>query len=198
MSVQRLRMRALLAAICLGQWAPFPARADNSWISRNWSLAAFAGPVSHNDTSDVFTGKGDFNQGGLTILALSKKMLFLRYGFSIEAEGQVGQHFGRLHEQELNLVLGVRFYAFPWSRALPTSFAIYVGPSYEDWSSHGVGNRHNFENYFGAEVAVSAPWAPKWAAIVRYHHRSSIGTLLHSTVTDDGTMFGAGIKYRFP
>jgi hypothetical protein len=193
--VQRRPVLAVLGAIVLLN--ALPARADGFWSLSDWRLAAYVGPVTHSDTSQVFTGRGDFNQGGLAVLALSREFIHF-HGFSLEAEGQIGQHFAQLHEQEINLVFGVRYSDFGWSDRIPTSFAMFVGPSYEDWSSHSVSSRYDWENYLGAELAVALPWASRWSGILRYHHRSSVSTMLHPVVVDDGTMFGVGIKYDFP
>jgi hypothetical protein len=175
-----------------------PAHADELWSLSDWRLAAYVGPVTHSSTSRVFTGRGDFNQGGLAVLALSREFIHFGSGFSLEAEGQIGQHFAQLHEQEMNLVFGIRYSNFGWSDRIPTSLAVYVGPSYENWSSHGVSSRYDWENYLGAELAVALPWAARWSGILRYHHRSSVSTMLHGVTVDDGTMFGLGIKYDFP
>jgi len=95
-----------------------PARADDSWIFSNWRFAAYAGPVTHTSTFQIFSGHADFDQGGLGVLALSREMFRLGAGFSLEAEGQFGQHFAQLHEQEFNLLLGLRYSDFGWSDRL--------------------------------------------------------------------------------
>ena len=196
--VDRTRNPALALSGVIILASALPARADDLWTLSDWRLAAYVGPVTHCDTSQVFTGRGDFNQGGLAVLALSREFIRMGSGFSLEAEGQIGQHFSQLHEQELNLVFGVRYSNFSWSNRIPTSLAVYVGPSYENWSSHGVTGRYDWENYLGAELAVALPWASRWSGIFRYHHRSSVSTLLHGVTVDDGTMFGVGIKYDVP
>lgn len=186
---------ALCLALVLS--CALPAHADEVPASPYWSLAAFAGPVTHTNTYQFLGGRFDFNQGGLAVLALSRQFARFCSGFSLEAEGQFGQHFAQLHEQEVNLVLGLRYSNFGWSDRFPTSLAFYLGPSYENWTAHGVSARYDWENYAGAEIAVALPWAPRWSAIFRYHHRSSAFGLLHGAEIDDGTMVGLGIKYNF-
>jgi hypothetical protein len=175
-----------------------PACADDSWIFSDWKFAAYAGPVTHTSTFQILGGHANFDQGGLAVFALSREIIRLGAGFSLEGEGQFGQHFAQLHEQEFNLLLDLRYSDFGWSDRLPTSLAVYLGPSYENWTAHGVTTRYDWENYLGAEVAVALPWGPDWSGIFRYHHRSSVSRLLHPVVTDDGTMLGVGIKYAFP
>ena len=179
--------------------AASPTRDEDSWLSQGWALSLFGGPVTHAQSSKIFlNGTVDFNSGGALVLALSKNLLTLGYGFSFEAEGQVAQHFGgNLHHQELNLVLGLRFSNFPWSDEFPTSIAIFTGPSYATSPpKFDHDDEAQWRNYLGAELAVAIPPAPQWSAILRYHHRSSAFGLFPGTV-DESTMFGMGVKYRF-
>ncbi len=174
-------------------------RAEDSWYSQGWALSLFGGPVTHTRSSKIFLhGNADFNSGGALVLALSKGLLPLGDGFSLEAEGQVAQHVDRTpHHQELNLVLGLRFSDFPWIDEVPTSFAIFAGPSYATSPpKFEPQEKTQWLNYLGAELAVAVPSAPQWSAILRYHHRSSAFGLYPGT-RDESSMFGVGGKYRF-
>ena len=134
-------------------------RAEDSWFSQGWAMSLFGGPVTHTRSSKIFLhGDADFDSGGALVLALSKGLLALGDGFSLEAEGQVAQHVARTpHHQELNLVLGLRFSDFPWIDELPTSFAIFAGPSYATSPpKFEPQEKTQWLNYLGAELAVAA------------------------------------------
>ena len=176
-----------------------PGRAGDSWYSQGWAVSVFGGPVTHSETSEIFLeGEADFNKGGAMVLALSKNLTTLGDGFGLEIEGQIAQHFGaNLDYQELNLLLGLRFSDFPWSDELPTSIAIFVGPSYATAPPRlDPQDKTQWLNYLGAELALAIPSAPQWSAILRYHHRSSVFGLYPGT-RDESTMFGVGTKYCF-
>lgn len=180
---------SLAAALLL--WAP-AAKAESPW-----SATLYAGPASTKFVTQILGGDFEVN-GGMAGIALDRGLFRLGSGISIGAEVQVTQFFGSYTYNTGALGLGIRFDEFPWSDRLPTTFAIYTGPSYapnariiKDPVPH---QDPKFLNYVGVEAGVGM--GRKWDAVLRIYHRSGAWGL-YSNTADVGTMIGLGIRRRF-
>lgn len=168
-----------------------------------WSATLYAGPYTNQITSKIVRN-GDFIvDGGMIGLAVDRRLFRLGWGFSLGAEGQVTQYFGTYSYATVALGLGLRFDGFPWSDALPTSLAIYSGPSYAAdpppalYSSHTHTHENHLLNYTGIELAVAVPHHERhWDAVLRIYHRSGAWGV-YSIDADEGSMIGLGIRAKF-
>ncbi len=94
-----------------------------------WSATLYAGPSSTKFVTEILGGDFEVN-GGMVGLALDRGLFRLGSGISLAAEVQVTQFGGEYSYGTGALGIGFRFDEFPWSDSLPTTFAIYSGPSY--------------------------------------------------------------------
>jgi hypothetical protein len=181
------------AGLVLAALAPTAAAAEES----PWSATLYAGPSSTKFVTQILDGEFDVN-GGMAGLAVDRGLFKLGSGISIAAELQVTQFFGKYAYSTGALGLGFRFDEFPWSDKVPTTIAIYTGPSYApdaplilDPQPH---RDPKFLNYVGIEAGVGI--SRKWDAVFRIYHRSGAWGL-YSNTADVGTMLGLGLRRRF-
>jgi len=158
-----------------------------------WSISLYAGPTTDTITTQIATGHLHII-GAMIGLAGNRRLAKLGAGFSLAAEGQVTQYLTHDPYQTVSLGLGVSYDRFPW--AAPTTLAVYVGPSYAFDPPAIGGQRHPLLNYVSAEFAIQIPEAPNWDATLRLFHRSGAWGL-YAQSFDQGTMVGAGLRYRF-
>jgi hypothetical protein len=187
-----LRQLGILAGAAVLAWSG-AAEAGNS----PWSATLYAGPSSTAFVTQILDGKFDVN-GGMIGLALDRGLFRLGSGISIGAEMQVTDFFGKYAYQTGAFGIGLRFDEFPWSDSLPTSMAIYTGPSYApnapiilDPQPH---QDPKFLNFVGIEVAVAMN--RDWDAAFRIYHRSGAWGV-YSNSADTGSMIGFGLRRRF-
>lgn len=134
-------------------------------------------------------------------LAVDRRLFRLGWGFSVGAEGQITQHFGEHTYNTFALGLGFRFNDFPWSDRLPTSIAVYSGPSYAINPPIELyvptRRQHPFLNYLSLEIAVALPHHERhWDGVLRIYHRSGAWGV-YSINADEGSMIGLGIRAKF-
>lgn len=171
-----------------------PARANDS----GWSVSLYAGPSTNYIFTEVLAGR--FHWADTMVgIAADKRFAYLGWGWSLEGEAQITQHFMGHTYNTMALGLGLEFNHFPWS--LPTSFAIYSGPSYTTnppqlYAASGFGSKKGLLNYVSAELAVEIPHAPGWDIEVRTFHRSGAWGI-YTLDPDENTMVGIGVRRRF-
>ncbi len=162
-----------------------------------WSMTLYGGPSSTAFVTEILGGRFDVN-GGMVGLAIDRGMFRLGSGISLGAELQITQFFGKYTYNTGAFGFGFRFDEFPWSDRLPTSIAIYSGPSYApnaplilDPVPHPD---PKFLNFVSIEVAVGIN--RNWDAGLRIYHRSGAwGT--YSNTADVGSMVGLALRRRF-
>ena len=170
------------------------ARADGPW-----SVTLYSGPASTKFVTQILSGDFTVN-GGMVGLAFDRGLFRLGGGVSLAAELQATQFFGDYTYQTAGFGLGLRFDDLPWSDSLPSSFAIYTGPSYA-WDAPIIRDPKphydpKFLNYISLEFAASIPGTRKWDAALRIYHRSGAwGT--YSNTADVGSVIAIGIRRRF-
>lgn len=172
--------------------ASAPAKAQGPW-----SATLYAGPSSTKFVTQILSGDFEVN-GGMVGLAIDRGLFKLGGGVSIAAELQATQFFGSYTYFTGGFGIGVRFDEFPWSDTLPTTFAIYTGPSYapnapiiKDPVPH---QDPKFLNFVSLELGFGMN--RHWDMVTRVYHRSGAwGT--YSNTADVGTMIGIGLRRRF-
>jgi len=180
----------ILAASALA-WSP------SALAASPWSATLYAGPASTKFVTQILGGDFEVN-GGMVGLAVDRGLFKLGSGISIGAELQLTQFFGSYTYNTGALGVGIRFDEFPWSDSLPTTFAIYTGPSYapnariiKDPVPH---QDPKFLNFVSVEAGVGL--SRKWDAVFRIYHRSGAWGV-YSNTADVGTMIGIGLRRRF-
>jgi hypothetical protein len=165
-----------------------------------WSVSLYAGPSTNYIFTEVVAGR--FHWADTMIgAAVDRKLAYLGWGWSLKGEGQITQHFFGHTYNTVALGLGLEFDQFPWSESLPTSFALYTGPSYttnapEQYPRSEWGSKKALLNYVSVELAFAIPNAPHWDVEVRTFHRSGAWGI-YTLDADENTMVGIGIRRRF-
>lgn len=193
MTLRRCGFLVSSLALATSLWTG-TARADGPW-----SVTLYGGPSSTKFVTQILSGDFTIN-GGMAGLAIDRGLFRLGGGVSLAAEVQATQFFGEYSYSTAGLGLGFRFDELPWSDSLPSSFAIYTGPSYAPNAPLiKLPSPHHdpkFLNYVSLEFAVQIPGTRKWDATLRVFHRSGAwGT--YSNTADVGSMIGIGIRRRF-
>lgn len=173
------------------------------WWKKGWAATLYSGPLTSQNSTQIVR-KADFGDSFIIALAGSKELGEVwkdKLGFELEA--QAVQHFGEQKHFELNpIVLIARWKAFPWNQSLPTTFAIgdglSIATSRPKLEKKRRGHRHSSAalNYLMAETTFALPSCPKWAFVLRYHHRSGVFGTFYG-VHDASTVFAAGFKHWF-
>ncbi len=120
---------------------------------------------------------------------------------TLEAEGQVAQHFSGINDHtEVNSALNLRWQALPWDDWLDTSLAWGLGLSYA-FSTPKLevdqGDRvSNLMIFMNTELEVMVPGQEDWSVFTRIHHRSSAFGLINNADTTANALVG-GVRVRF-
>jgi hypothetical protein len=176
---------------------------------------AAASAAEGNDAATVYVGRissvnawhdlvsapaqADFVDAYVAVAALSHVLGRYRdERLSLEVEGQVGYNFGDQSHWEFNAAAGPRWHHFPWSDALATSVAFWLGLSMAsevpEVEVELEGDSQRLLIYWAAELTLGPPRCP-WALSLRLHHRSPGFGL----IADDGGMnaLALGVRYAF-
>lgn len=184
--------------------SPSGAQATNS--DGPWSATLYGGPSSDKFITKFYRDGNLEPDGGMVALAVDRRLATLGWGLTFEGEGQVVQ--STAHGQGdtvFALGIGFRFHDFPWSDRLPTSLAVYSGPSYATSPpASGIGNedqpiafrRVRYLNYVSVEFAMAIPGTDNFDGVFRMFHRSGMYGL-YSSAPDTSTAFGLGLRTRF-
>jgi len=165
-----------------------------------WSLSLYAGPSTNYIFTEVVAGR--FHWADTMVgVALDRNLAYLGWGWSLNGEAQITQHFMGHTYNTAALGLGLEFDHFPWSESVPTSFAFYTGPSYttnapQQYSRSLWGNKKALLNYVSVELAFGIPNAANWDVEFRTFHRSGAWGI-YTLDADENSMIGIGIRHRF-
>ena len=166
------------------------------------AATVYVGQISSvNAWHDLVTkpAAADFVDAYVAVAALS--YVLGRYRderLSLEVEGQVGYNFGDQSHWEFNAAAGPRWNNFPWSDALATSVAFWLGLSMAsevpEVEVELEGDSQRLLIYWAAELTLGPPGS-SWALSLRLHHRSPGFGL----IADDGGMnaLALGVRYAF-
>jgi hypothetical protein len=186
-----LRRERMFAPLALA--GALIALPNGAFAQNQWSVSLYGGPTTDTITTQIITGHLHII-GGMVGVAVDHRLANLGSGFSLAAEGQATQYFTHDAYQTVSLGLGVSYNRFPWTT--PTTLAVYLGPSYAFSPPPLAGKEHALLNYVSAEFAVQIPDTENLDATLRLFHRSGAWGLYARNV-DQGTMVGAGLRYRF-
>jgi hypothetical protein len=187
---------SLLIASIISVSVPAIANANES----KWSLSLYAGPSTNYIFTEVVAGR--FHWADTMVgVALDRKLAYLGWGWSLKGEAQITQHSLGHTYNTAALGLGVEFDQFPWSETLPTSFAVYSGPSYttnppQQYPRAEFGSKKALLNYVSIELAFAIPNAPRWDVEIRTFHRSGAWGI-YTLDADENSVIGIGIRRHF-
>lgn len=201
----RLFLKIFLVLMLLGHSTPEVSRADeapspNPWSG--WYVALYEGQWIGGKDSTSLSGLTDYSalQDSFLLTANVGRQIGRPFeSLYVDAEGQIGQHFGEQDHQEVVGVLVARWESFPWDHELDTSLSVGEGLS---WASElpakergGDEGTARLLNYMLFEVAAS-PWEERrWEGFLRVHHRSGVfGTF--GGVYGASNFIGLGVRYR--
>jgi len=166
-----------------------------------WFFTLYGGLSAQDNLGDVLSFQATFpDHTYIAVAALSRELWRYEHWVSLEAEGQVGKHFGRMHHWEFNGLISLRWLPFPWDKYLETSFAVGNGLSYATEvpkvEKEDDDNAQKFLNYLLLELTLGLPKYPRWDFVIRIHHRSGVFGL-YDGVRGGANFLCGGIKYRF-
>ncbi|NLV23577.1 MAG: hypothetical protein GXY54_02185 [Deltaproteobacteria bacterium] len=189
-------LKLLLACLLLLTTLAVTAAAEGRWF-----VSLYGGEVGHGSLGDTLTGNLEFKGSHHFIVgAVGKELWTWRDFIRLEAEGQVGQHWGEKSHNEFNAVFVVRWLPFPWDRFVDTSFAVGEGLSYATRTpaieEEQYDNTSKFLNYLMFELEFTSPKPSPWSGFFRIHHRSGVNGLFND-VRGASNALAVGLKYTF-
>jgi hypothetical protein len=188
-----LKALRYLSAILFAVGMPACAQADP------WSITLYGGPATGKIFTQVIAGRFTWDSG-MVAVAADRRLARLGWGFNLVGEFQYQQYsFGHTYPS-IALGLGLEFHDFPWERQVPTSFSVFVGPTYSydpplNYPRSEWGSRKSLLNYIAVEVAVPVPGLRNLDLVMRGYHRSGVWGI-YTLDADEVTSIGGGIRWR--
>ena len=170
----------------------------------DWAFTGYVAWMSGDQLGDMLIFKAKLSDNKIWVAALTRRLTTFYKDVDWEVEGQIAKHGGGdadMHHWEFNALTSVRWNRFIWDKYVDTSFATGLGLSYAtekpefEIREHGATNR--LLAYILVELAFSPPSNPKWAGVLRIHHRSSAYGTFEEDIQGASNSLGVGIKYRF-
>jgi hypothetical protein len=198
------RARKVLVLLLFGLGLGTEALADRgegsaSVTKRRWFLTVYGGPHAQKTLADVLSFQASFpDDTYVGVVSLGRELWRHKAWVGIEAEGQIGKHFGNMDHWEFNGLLALRWHPFFWDKYVDTSFAVGNGLSYAtqvpEIESEDDENAGRLLYYLLFELTFGLPQSPQWDLALRIHHRSDVYGLFNG----GGSNFVCGgIKYSF-
>jgi hypothetical protein len=187
---------AALLALCP---RPAPAEAQKDpWDDTRYAI--FVG--RHTDTRylQILKLKTDFQASHIAWVGLARRLMTFGDYRHLEAELNVGQHWGMQNHQELNALISHRWRRFPWDHYVDTSLAVGMGlsfasrhPPLEEREEQPPAVRR--QAYMMNDIEFSRVENPDLSLFLRIHHRSGIYGLISDS---RGSNFvGIGLRSSF-
>jgi hypothetical protein len=167
-----------------------------------WRATVYGGTITRLNTTQIFL-HGHYHPDGSQVgVALSRDLAPLGSGFTFVGEAGVTHQVAKGVETTVNLGLGARYdFAI---LSVPVGIGAFTGPSWADdppiiptgtWHGTPINFRQNpWLNYVGTQITIAL--TPKFAATVRYDHRSGAFGLFAPNA-DEGSALGFGVQMRF-
>lgn len=184
----------------------------------DWAVTGYVAWLSRDQLGDMLGFKAELEENRVAVIALTYRILTFGRDVDWEVEGQIGRHSGSstpswangqtisMDHWEFNALTSVRWNKFFWDKYLDTSAAAGLGVSYATQipefevlghCANGECNSNRLMAYILGELAFSLPRYPRWAAVMRIHHRSSTYGTFQEDIEGASNALGFGIKYRF-
>jgi hypothetical protein len=170
----------------------------------DWAATGYVAWASGDQLGDMLLGQAELSNNKIWVAALTRRILTFYKDVDWEVEGQIGKQGGGdagMHNWEFNALTSLRWNRFIWDKYVDTSLAAGLGLSYAteepafEIEEHGSTNK--LLAYILVELALTPPKYPRWAAVIRIHHRSSAYGTFEDDIEGASNSLGFGIKYRF-
>ena len=170
----------------------------------DWAATGYVAWLSGDQLGDMLLFQAELSNNKIWVAALTRRILTFYKDIDWEVEGQIGKQGGGdsgMHHWELNALTSLRWNRFIWDKYVDTSLAAGLGLSYAteepafEIEEHGSTNK--LLAYILVELAFTPPKYPRWAGVVRIHHRSSAYGTFEDDIEGASNSLGFGIKYRF-
>jgi len=184
--------------VLAGVLCPALAQTSERWVAEGWSLTAFVGPWSNNESSEIFFEQKWRSDSWSVGFAGAKELVRRDERFALEAELQAVRHVVGENHWVFSGLAVARWLDFPWNDRLTTTAAVGYGPSFAT-TDPGSGTDSG-EGRLIAGVMLELTFAlpnADWAGLIRYQHRSSSFGLFGNGQQDEGTGPMLGLKYQF-
>lgn len=196
-----LKVKVFIASSLMGLMFSMPVEALDKEGDNLWAVTLYQTVLTDDPIEDVITGHADYDEDyQLIALALSYRMPVADPRYDLEWEFQAVKHTRGQDHNELNGLLAVRWYPFPWDHYLDTNLAAGLGVSYASEIPEFEAANHEEAAQFLAYILLELEVRPRnwtnWSVVLRSHHRSGAFGLF-SDVRGASNSLGLGIKYRF-
>jgi hypothetical protein len=166
-----------------------------------WFVTLYGGPHAQDNLGDVLSLQATFpDDTYIAVVALARELWRYENLVSLEAEGQIGKHFGEMDHWEFNGLLTLRWHPFWWDKHVETSLAVGDGLSWAteipEVEKEDDENAQELLNYMLIELTLGLPKYPQWDLVVRIHHRSGVFGLFGGVYGGANFLCG-GVKYSF-
>ena len=167
----------------------------------SWAVTAYGAKLTGDSFDEVLKGDADFTSNKLWVVAVSRRILRMRWDIDLEAEAQIAKHDSLDRHWEFNGLADLRWNRFFWDKYVDTSAAVGLGLSYAtekpefEIEEQGASNR--LMAYMLFELAFSLPEFPRWALVARWHHRSAAWGTFEDDIETASNAIGLGLKRRF-
>jgi hypothetical protein len=170
----------------------------------DWAATGYVAWASGDQLGDMLFFQAELSNNKIWVAALTRRILTFYKDVDWEVEGQIGKQGGGdsgMRNWEFNALSSLRWNRFIWDKYVDTSLAAGLGLSYAteepafEIEEHGSTNK--LLAYILVELAFTPPKYPRWAAVIRIHHRSSAYGTFEDDIQGASNSLGAGIKYRF-
>ena len=164
-----------------------------------WSFTAYGGVLVEDHLWQALTFTGSPQDDYLLAVgALSREFYRYKHWIGLEAEGQIGKHFGEMTQWEFNALFIVRWLHFPWNERVRTTFAVGDGLSFAtevpEVEKEDDEDALAYKNILLFELTFGPPRHPQWDFSLRIHHRSGVFGLYNRGASN---FVCIGVKYSF-
>lgn len=165
------------------------------WADGRWHAMAGAGFLAKEKLTSIarFRPRLDFEQP-IGAIAIGREIAGIGPHLRVEWEAGASLQSEPLREiADFRAMLGVRLTQFPWHRWLPTSFAVFTGPSWLTGPSaqeYKYGKTQRLTNGMAFELTLGLPEVPDWAFMLRVQHRSPLFELAGTSGPVNWMLFG--------
>jgi len=170
----------------------------------DWAFTGYVAWLSGDQLGDMLLFQAELSDNKVWVAALTRRLTTFYKDVDWEVEGQIGKHGGGdadMHHWEVNALTSLRWNRFVWDKYVDTSLAAGLGLSYAteepSFEIEEHGDTSKLLAYILVELAFSPPSNPRWAGVMRIHHRSSAYGTFNDEIEGASNSLGIGIKYRF-
>jgi hypothetical protein len=178
------------------------ANSVERWLREGWSVAAFAGALTNNNTSQILTEFDWVTDAGVGGVAVAKELHRITPSLGLEAEANVVHRFSGQDVLTLGGLLLGRWHNAMLADAIDTSLAAGYGVSAANRVPKAIlreeGGTPKTMGVLVVEIEAGPPNPARISGFLRYQHRSSaFGIFGDEGQRDETTFISLGLRYRF-